>query len=126
MVNTKTYSDYPLTVNFLEFSRALQKIEGMTEEQHLEIYAKVKELMWMDSMVIVSKHQNLLDDGIGQLGDCLSTSRSYWIALVVESALSTAEHAYSGKQSWDHFQTFKVPKQKRPVAAVKICLRMTV
>ena len=125
MANVKTYSNYPLTVNFLEFSRALQKIKGMTEEQHLEIYAKVKELMWMDSMVIVSKHLNLLDDDIGQLGDCLSTSQSYWIALV-ESALSTAEHAYSGKQSWDHFQTFKVPKQKRPVAAVKICLRMTV
>ena len=74
MANVKTYSNYPLTVNFLEFSRALQKIKGMTEEQHLEIYAKVKELMWMDSMVIVSKHLNLLDDDIGQLGDCLSTS----------------------------------------------------
>ena len=125
MANVKTYSNYPLTVNFLEFSRALQKIKGMTEEQHLEIYAKVKELMWMDSMVIVSKHLNLLDDDIGQLGDCLSTSWFYWIALV-ESSLSTAEHAYSGKQSWDHFQAFKVPKQKRPVAAVKICLRMPV
>ena len=87
------------------------KLERMTEEHHLEIYAKMKELMWTDSMVLLTKYCHLLENDIGQLGYFPSAYQSYWIASV-ELALSAAKHVYTSKQSWYHFETFKVPKKR--------------
>ena len=86
-----------------------KKSAGMTEEQHLDIFAEVKELMWADPMILLPKHYHLLKNDIGHLGQCTYVKRSNWITLV-ESALSAAERVYSGKQSWSSFQAFRADK----------------
>ena len=45
-----------------------KKLEGMTEDQHLKIFDEVEELMTVDPMELLPKHQHLLEGDFGALG----------------------------------------------------------
>ena len=88
-----------------------KKLEGMTETQHLEIFRRVEELMWEDPMSLLPAHCHLLEEDLGQLGECSSATRLYWV-LSVEAAQATAEHVLAGNATKDRYKGF-VPKRKQ-------------
>ena len=47
-----------------------KKLEGMTKEQHLETFCRVEELMWEDPMSLLPRRRHLLEENLGELGEC--------------------------------------------------------
>ena len=85
-----------------------KKLEGMTKEQHLETFRRVEELMWEDPMSLLPRHRHLLEENLGELGECSTATRMYWI-LQVEAAQATAATVLAGNPVRDRYKAF-IPK----------------
>jgi len=88
------------------------KLEGLTSQQHEQIFDKVKEMMWTDPADLLSKHRYLLEDDFEILGEAASGVRLQWIASM-ESALGAAEHVRSGHKYWGDPGTFAPTRHAR-------------
>ena len=82
-----------------------KKLEGMTKEQHLETFRRVEELMWEDPMTLLPRHRHLLEENLGELGECSTATRMYWI-LQVEAAKATADTVLAGDPVRDRYKAF--------------------
>ena len=67
-------------------------MDGMTEAEHLEVYARVEELIHLEPAELLPK-QYLLDNDFSKIGESTSIARKVWV-LNLESALAAAN---SGK-----------------------------
>ena len=83
----------------------------MTQEQHLQIFDKVEDLMAVDPMSLLPKHRHVLEGEFGTLGEDSSAARQTWIASM-ESALSAAKHVYAGLPTKDRHRAFTRTVQK--------------
>jgi predicted RNA-binding Zn-ribbon protein involved in translation (DUF1610 family) len=88
------------------------KLEGLTSQQHEQIFDKVKEMMWTDPADLLSKHRYLLEDDFEILREAASGVRLQWIASM-ESALGAAEHVRSGHKYWGDPGTFAPTRHAR-------------
>ena len=79
----------------LELTYTLQKPEGLAEEQHGEIFNKVKDLMFTDPAELLPKYQHLLEIDFARLGDESTANKQYWIESM-ESALVVTDHIIDG------------------------------
>ena len=83
-----------------------KKLEGLTEEQHLETFRRVEQLMWEDPMTLLPRHRHLLEENIlGNLGECSTATRMYWI-LQMEAAQAASTHVMSGQPVRDRYKAF--------------------
>ena len=89
-----------------------KKVEDMTQEQHLQIFDKVEDLMAIDPLSLLPKHRHLLEGEFGKLGEDSSAARQTWIASV-ESALAAAKHVYAGLSTKERHRAFTRTVQKR-------------
>ena len=74
-----------------------KKLEGLTPQEHEEIFSKVRELMWTDPADLLARHQHLLEGDFRQLGEGSSGVRQQWIESM-ESALKAAALVKTGRQ----------------------------
>jgi len=75
-----------------------KKLEGLTNEQHMEIFSQVESLMLIDPADLLEKHQHLLlEEDFTKLGEGPTLQRKVWVASM-ETALSAAKHVKSGKR----------------------------
>jgi len=72
-----------------------KKLEGLTKEQHKEIFDQVRDLMFTDPAELLPKHQHLLEVDFAQLGDRSTADRQYWVESM-ESALESTDHIVDG------------------------------
>jgi hypothetical protein len=75
----------------------LKKLEGLTTQQHDDIFEKVKSMLWTDPADLLEKHKYLLEEDFHDLGEGSTGKRQIWIASM-ESALKAAALVKSGRR----------------------------
>ena len=97
-------------------------MNGMTEAEHLEVYARVDELIHLDPVELLPKHQYLLDDDFSKMGESTSIAWKVWV-LNVESTLAAANSVKGGTAIADglaRFHLITVPRRLSfPVAVTQ-------
>ena len=74
------------------------KLEGLTPQQHEEVFQRVEELMDVDPAELLGQHRSLLEEDFHELGAGSTGIRKTWIASV-ESAQAAAAHVRSGRRT---------------------------
>ena len=92
-------------------------MEGLTEEQHKEIFDKVKDLMFIDPAELLPKHQHLTEIDFSQLDDGSMADRQYWIESM-ESDLDATNHIIDWGIAVDIRKALRPSKKKHSHAAV--------
>ena len=72
------------------------KLEGLTPQQHEEVFQCVEELMDVDPAELLGQHRSLLEEDFHELGAGSTGIRKIWIASV-ESTLAASAHVRSGR-----------------------------
>ena len=70
--------------------------DGLTEDEYLNVFSKVEDLMHTPSDEILPKHQYLLEMNFEVLGSGSTSARQLWI-VSMESAISAARMVFSGR-----------------------------
>ena len=73
-----------------------KKLEGLTPQQHAEVYQQVKSLEDTDPDDLLPRHQHLLERDMYELGEGSSGMRQQWVASM-EAALQAAVYVHSGR-----------------------------
>jgi hypothetical protein len=72
------------------------KINGLTQEQHMEIFSCIQSLMEITPLDLLPCHCHLLDNSFHNLGNAETIHQQIWIALM-ETALKAASRATAGQ-----------------------------
>jgi hypothetical protein len=72
-----------------------QKIDGLTQEQHLDVFAWIRTLMGTTPSDLLPCHHHLLDKHFHDLGNAEMIQRQLWIA-TMETVLSAASRVLTG------------------------------
>jgi len=73
----------------------LKKLDGLTEEEHHEVFDKMEELMLTSKEELLPSHQHYLGEDFGKLSEGSAAGRQYWIANM-ESAISAFNRVQKG------------------------------
>ena len=90
----------------------IRLMDGMTEAEHLEVFARVEELIQLDPSELLPKHRYLLEDDFSRMGESSSIERKVWV-LNVESALSAAAAVRNGSVVVDGLARFQRITRRR-------------
>ena len=84
---------------FLNLHVYSNKLDGISQREHDEIFERVKELMLTDPAELLTKHRYLLKEDFEQLGEELNGVRQQWISSM-ESGGDAADYIRSGNKYW--------------------------
>ena len=73
-----------------------KKLDGLTAQQHENLFQRVKDLMLIDPADLLDKHRYLLEVDFGELGEGPTVNRQHWISSM-ESAITAAEYVRDGR-----------------------------
>jgi hypothetical protein len=80
-------------------------IDGLTSNQHMILFARVRELLTTDANHLLPCHRHLLNQDFHHLGNADTLPCQIWVASM-ESAISAASHVASGHYSEGSMQIF--------------------
>ena len=93
----------------------LRKLDGLTEDEHKDIFQRMEDLMFTNPDDLLPAHKHLLEEDFEGLGEGSAITRQYWIA-DMESAISAAERVHQGHVVPGSMPRFNTTRKRRTFA----------
>lgn len=101
-------------------SKVHHKSEGLTQKQHDELFANVRELMWTEPLTLLPKHLSLLTKNVGLLGEGPTKMRRGWV-VSMESVLKAATRVRVGTAVSPEAAMLACNRPSHPLTSSETC-----